>query len=123
MKTKLRILIEQMQSEVINYLIPDGIESKELISRLIYLLDGPEQRDAFEDDDKTNEQFPTLYSITGNINDINTLLVPASYIKSSVVPAHVAQLSEPTDGCDYFPSVKRCDDLSPSGPFAAAPLL
>lgn len=42
----LNALIENMQEEVRAYLPPDGIEADELINRLIYWLDGPQQRKA-----------------------------------------------------------------------------
>lgn len=45
---KLNALISKMQADVTNYLIPDKTECNKdwLVSRLIYWLDGPEQRDA-----------------------------------------------------------------------------
>lgn len=44
--TALETLVSQMQAVIGSYLPPDGIDADDAISKLIYLLDGPEQRAA-----------------------------------------------------------------------------
>ena len=45
---KLNVLLENMQADVQNYLMPDKTECNKdwLVSRLIWWLDGPDQREA-----------------------------------------------------------------------------
>lgn len=52
MENKLKQLVKDCQSDLAKYLVPDsGITEKEIISQLLERLDGPQAREALNDEE------------------------------------------------------------------------